>query len=312
MKKTILVYLTHPHVEAWNFKGGHKTLLSNQLGEYEVEVCLHSKEFISRLSKAHGAIVWFFKKEWVQIAKNLKWLATPAAGTDWISIPESENLKIFHGGFHGSLISESVLGAMLYFCKAFDISKEMQRKKKWARIKVSQQISTLQGANVTILGFGKIGQYIGRTLKPLGCRITGIRRRPEKCTDFFTAQDSVKTPDHLFDVLETTDHLISVLPGGNETKGLLTGEHFERLPKSSYFYNVGRGNVCEELVLVNTLRKGGIAGAYLDVFEKEPLPENSLLWEMENVLIQPHLSAAAPQYLDLFLSELCDSIKNLK
>ncbi len=312
MQKLILVYLTHPHVEAWNFKREHKVLLDKELDEYEVKLCFHSKEFISYLPNASGAIVWFFKKEWAPLAKNLKWVATPAAGTEWIDLKESENLKVFHGGFHGPLIAESVLGAMLYFCKAFDISKEMQRKKRWARVKVSEKISTLHEARVTILGFGKIGQSIGRTLKPLGCWITGIKQQPAKCTDFFTVQDSVKTPDQLFKVLETTDHLISVLPGGNETQGLLTREHFERLPKTSCFYNVGRGNVCEESVLVETLRNGEIAGAYLDVFETEPLPETSLLWESKNVLIQPHLSAAAPQYLDLFLKELCAKLKNLK
>ncbi|MCH7651734.1 MAG: D-2-hydroxyacid dehydrogenase, partial [Nitrospinae bacterium] len=75
-------------------------------------------------------------------------------------------------------------------------------------------------------------------------------------------------------------------------------------------YNVGRGNVIREADLVQALREKRIAGAYLDVFETEPLPESSELWDMENVLIQPHLSAASPHYLDLFVDELIPRLKN--
>jgi len=90
---------------------------------------------------------------------------------------------------------------------------------------------------------------------------------------------------------------------------LLTADHFQCLPRGSFFYNVGRGNVVTEEVLVQALKSDSIAGAYLDVFSTEPLPESSPLWEMDQVLIQPHLSAASPHYLDLYFEEL---IKRLK
>ena len=80
------------------------------------------------------------------------------------------------------------------------------------------------------------------------------------------------------------------------------------LPKSCYFYNLGRGNICQESDLVEALESEEIAGAYLDVFEEEPLPESSSLWKAGNVLIQPHLSAASPQYLQLFVEELAKRI----
>ncbi len=89
---------------------------------------------------------------------------------------------------------------------------------------------------------------------------------------------------------------------------MLKPEHFRALPQSCYFYNVGRGNIYQESDLVSALGTGEIAGAYLDVFGEEPLPETSKLWEMENVLIQPHLSAVSPQYLELFVEELAASM----
>jgi phosphoglycerate dehydrogenase-like enzyme len=256
------------------------------------------------LPSAKGVIVWFFKPEWENIASQLKWIATPAAGMDWIALEPGSNLKVLFGGFHGLMMAESVLGAALYFCKMFRFSGDLQKKKKWARVKLSQRISSLHQKRVTILGFGRIGQTIGRTFKPFGCHLAGVKRRAIDPPDYFDADDRIVTADQFEQVLPETDHLIFVLPGGKETEGLFTLEHFKQLPRHCIVYNVGRGNVYREMDLVYALRERRIAGAYLDVFETEPLPETSELWGMENVLIQPHLSAASPHYLDLFVEEL--------
>ncbi len=306
----ILAYLTHPHVEAWNFQDRHREQFSRQFPGVQLVVCRNSKEFLARLPGAEGAIVWFFKKEWVKISANLKWIATPAAGADWIEPGVEGPIPVFFGGFHGLMMAESVVGAMLNFCKAFALSRDLQKKKKWARVKISQKFSSLYQKRVTILGFGRIGRTIGRVLKPFGCRLTGVKRESMEPPDYFDRHDRVVTAGGLMAVLPETDHLIFVLPGGAETEGLFTREHFRQLPRHCLLYNVGRGNVIREADLVQALREKQIAGAYLDVFETEPLPETSELWGMENVLIQPHLSAASPHYLDLFVDELIPRLKN--
>jgi phosphoglycerate dehydrogenase-like enzyme len=217
--------------------------------------------------------------------------------------PDS-NLPVLFGGFHGQMMAESVLGAAFYFCKALRASRDLQKKKKWARVKISQKITSLYQKRVTVLGFGRIGQVIGRVFKPFGCHLTGVKRGAIEPPDYFDGGDKIVMADQLMEVLPETDHLILVLPGGVETAGLFTREHFKQLPRYSILYNVGRGNVYREADIVHALREKHIAGAYLDVFETEPLPETSELWDMENVLIQPHLSAASPHYLDLFIEEL--------
>lgn len=310
MIKKLLVYLTHPHVDTWNFKQEHKEILEAEVSGLKVTVCYNSGEFREHLPNAEAVAVWYFKKEWLDNAPKLKLIATPAAGTDWIEVSASENLKVSHGGFHGWMIAESVVGAIFYFCKAFSLSATMQSQTKWARVKISDRIKSLYGANVTILGFGKIGAIIGQALKPFGCTITGVKRVATEPPEYFSKADRVVTVDQLSEVLKTTDHLILVLPGGQDTQGILTREHFKMMPASSTIYNVGRGNVYKEEDLVDALSNGEIAGAYLDVFEKEPLPAESLLWSMDNVLIQPHLSAASPQYLELFVRELARRINH--
>ncbi|MDH3256521.1 MAG: D-2-hydroxyacid dehydrogenase [Nitrospinota bacterium] len=304
----ILIYLTHPHVEAWNFRDRHKEQFSRHLPGLSVVVCRNSKEFLARLPEAEGVVVWYFKREWQKASPQLKWIATPAAGKESIDLESGSSLRVLFGGFHGLMMAESVLGAVLYFCKAFQASHDLQKKKKWARVKISQKISSLYQKKITILGFGRIGQTIGRVLKTFGCQLTGVKREIIDPPDYFDGDDRVETIGRLMEVLPETDHLIFILPGGADTEGLFSRTHFEQLPRHCIVYNVGRGNAYREADIVRALREKHIAGAYLDVFETEPLPETSELWDMENVLIQPHLSAASPHYLDLFVEELIPQI----
>ena len=307
--KKLLVYLTHPQVDAWNFKPKHKGLLESRLSGTTVQICENSKEFKDNLPGADLAIVWFFQEEWLASAPRLKLIATPAAGKDWIPWQPPENLKLSFGGFHGPMISESVLGAMLHFIKDFSLSKTMQEKKKWARVKISSQQQSLYKSRVTILGFGKIGITLGGLLKQFGCSITGIKRTEIASPDYFSVEDDILTFDELESVLPETDHFVCALPGGEETNEIIKPRHFKKLPKTSFLYNVGRGNIYKESDLVHALQSEEIAGAYLDVFGEEPLPKASTLWELNNVLIQPHISAASPQYLELFVEELAKTIK---
>ncbi|MFQ5672323.1 MAG: D-2-hydroxyacid dehydrogenase [Nitrospinales bacterium] len=311
MTKTLLAYLTHPHVGAWNLKSRHSEKLSRELPGYKVIVCEESREFLKRLPEAEVAVVWYFKKDWLASAPKLKLLATPAAGREWIDIAPNCRLELSFGSFHGPMIAESVVGAALYFCKSFRFSTEMQQQRRWEREKIAQKIASLHGARVTLLGFGNIGRAIGRALKPFGCILTGIKRTPAPAPSYFSPEDRIVTADRLSEELGTTDHLILALPGGRQTDAIFTRNHFQALPPHCFLYNIGRGNVYREDDLVYALRKGLVAGAYLDVFDREPLPEDSPLWAMNNVLIQPHVSAAAPHYLDLFVEELIGRIKAL-
>ncbi len=296
-------------MDAWNFKPEHKALLQSRLPGTAVQVCANSKEFKDKLPEADAVVVWFFKEEWLENAPKLKLIATPAAGNDWIPWQPPANLKFSFGGFHGPMMAESVIGAMLYFLKALPLSMKMQRKKKWARVKISKKQQSLYKAQVTILGFGKIGNALGRLLKPFGCKITGIKRTEMVTPDYFDAIDKILTFENLKSALQETDHLICALPGGPETYEILQSIHFKNMPKTSFFYNVGRGNIYKESDLVEALQGGEIAGAYLDVFGKEPLSESSRLWGLGNVLIQPHISAASPQYLELFVEELAERVR---
>ena len=297
-------------MQAWNFFPSHGRFLENNVPGLKVSICLNSKEFLGRLPEAEVIVVWFFNADWLKKAPNLKLIFTPAAGKDWIKLDKSA-VRVSNGKFHGPMIAESVIGAIFYFLKDFHFSKKMQLQKKWARVKISERLGSLKGSKVTILGFGNIGQFIGKFLKPYGCIITGVKRTPIKDPDYFENCDRVVGVGEISEVLKTTDLLILALPGGVETKEILTYELLCKLPTHCYLFNIGRGNVYKEKDLVAVLNEKKIAGAYLDVFGVEPLSEESPLWEKNNVLIQPHISAASPQYMQLFVEELAEKIRNL-
>ena len=118
IKKNVLVYLTHPHVQAWNFLPNHGKFLKDSVPGLNLSICLGSKEFLKYLPEAEVVVVWFFNTVWLEKAPNLKHIFTPAAGKDWIKIDESK-VEISNGRFHGPMIAESVIGAIFYFLKAF-------------------------------------------------------------------------------------------------------------------------------------------------------------------------------------------------
>jgi phosphoglycerate dehydrogenase-like enzyme len=112
------------------------------------------------------------------------------------------------------------------------------------------------------------------------------------------------------DLLPTADHVVLVLPGGQETDELFTSEHFDMMKPGSCLYNLGRGNCYREEDLVRALTNGTLAGAGLDVFREEPLPHSSPLWKLPNVLITPHSSAISSEYLDLYMEEWVENVRN--
>jgi len=163
----------------------------------------------------------------------------------------------------------------------------------------------LRGSHVVILGLGNIGGWIGRMLKPFGVRISGMRRnmsRPRP--DWFTEEDCLFTQEQLNEVLPTANHVILALPGTIDTDNMLNGRRINLLRREATVINVGRGNSIEGIALYAALASGRIAGAFLDVFPEEPLPEDSMLRRCPHLWRLPHASAFSPDYLDLYVTDL--------
>jgi phosphoglycerate dehydrogenase-like enzyme len=219
---------------------------------------------------------------------SLEWLHTASAGVDH---------EVFHrflergvrlttsSGAHAVPIAQTVLLYLLALSRDLPGWLAAQHAHRWE----PRSIHDLQGDRVAVVGLGPIGLEIARLASALHMDVVGLRRRPrgdEPCPTL--------TLDRLSEVLPSVDWLVLALPLTTETRHTLDADAIALLPPRARVINIGRGALIDEAALVAALRSGGLAGAGLDVFEVEPLPSESPLWDLPNVILTPHSSGTNP------------------
>ncbi len=271
------------------------------------------EEFLRELPGAEIAVVWEFKRDWLEQGRDLRLVATPAAGMEWVEIRSRPGLEVAFGTFHGELMGETVVGMMLAFVRGIKASGDwLAAGEAWPRARLAESMRPLRGGRATILGFGHIGKWIGRLLKPFGVRVRGVNRSDLSRPDWFDAADSVHPMAELDRLLPETDHLILAVPGTTGSDRLVDARRLALLPRGAYIYNVGRGNAIDQPALIAALESGALAGAGLDVFATEPVPADDPIRRAPNLIILPHVSAFAPDYLNLYLNELIPRIQAMR
>jgi phosphoglycerate dehydrogenase-like enzyme len=307
--KTIGVYINHPRVRAWNFREGQKLGLAKLIPSARILICTNRAEFESILPKIEIGLVWYFREEWFARALHLEWLVTPAAGRDFLGAQPPPGIEVHNCHFHGQIMAETVAAMVLAHCRGILKAYSFKQSLSWPQAELEPYLTTLRGGRVTILGFGAIGRWIAGLLKPFGVIITGIKRKPAPAPSFFSGGDRIVTTPELDAVLPSTDHLILALPADTGTDNLINAQRLKLLPPQAALYNVGRGNAVDENALCLALKRGTLSAAYLDVFKEEPLPSDSPLLNCPNCFLLPHVSAVAPNYLDLFIEEVAREFK---
>jgi len=307
----IAVYLTHPTISCWQITSEQVARLCRSLPDDTITHCATETEFLQALPRAEGVLTWEFGRQRLKQAPELRWIATPAAGHEWIDIGSDTTIGVFHGSYHGELIGETVLAMMLAQARGVLKASCLQTLQQWPRVALGQHSRPLRGSHVVIVGFGNIGRWIARLAKPFGVRLTGVRRRATKDpAEKLDGAERIVPVTELDRVLPLADHLVVCLPKTAETDHLIDARRLSLLPRTACVYNVGRGNAIDENALTELLRTGRIAGAGLDVFEEEPLAKDSPLRRLPNVLVMPHAAALSPNYLDLFLDEFIERIRS--
>ena len=309
----IAVNIKHEQVESWNFQERHAEQLRARFPEASVTLCGDDAEFEAALPSADMCLVWRFKQEYFEMAPNLRIVSTPAAGRDYFTVTPPIQVTMLYGQFHGEIIGETVVGMLLAMTRGIIPALTTYAKAEWPRKELCPLMRPLRGSHVVILGFGHVGEWIGRLLKPFGVRISGLRRsafRP--APDWFEEGDCIIDESTLDDVLPTADHVVLALPGGPETDNFMNGHRIMLLRQGTTIINVGRGNSIEPMSLFSALSAGRIAGAFLDVFPDEPLPKDSYFRQCANLWRMPHASAISVNYLDLYVKDLARQIASLK
>lgn len=240
-----------------------------------------------------------FSPEDFKIAKQLKWLHLSSAGATHVLFPElvESNVIVTNSrGLYGIPIAEHILGMMIILARKLHEAYRFQLEGKWPRKEMFDRypsFSELYGQTAGVIGLGDIGLAVAERVKALGMHVIATKRHvgvPPPCVD------ELLGPEGLPYLLQTSDFVVIAAPLTPETRGLI-GEHELRLMKpTAYIFNVGRGAIIQETVLIRALREGWIAGAGLDVTEVEPLPLDSELLRLPNVLLTPHYSGLRSHY----------------
>lgn len=199
-------------------------------------------------------------------------------------------------GLHSKTVAEHALALTLNFVRFLPTLADAQERHYWAselggaqELYPADQVTTLLNANVTIWGFGSIGQQTAKLFDAFGAKVTGVARSAGERAGF-----PVIATEDIDELLKTTDILVMILPTSEETANALDADKLALLPKRSYVINVGRGTTVDEGALIAALNTGEIAGAGIDVAVVEPLPADSLLWGAKNLVVTPHAAGGRP------------------
>ena len=221
-------------------------------------------------------------------AGNLRWMQLASAGVpqDLCPVAQRMGIKITNlAGLYGPSIAEHALALMTMLARNLHAALRNQVQRRWDR-GVARTMSDLHGRTVAIIGLGNIGQAVARLARAYGMRVVGCRRR-EKLVPLV---DRVYPVPELRTMLAEADHVVVAAPLTSHTEGMLGVAEFAAMKRGAFYINVSRGGIAQEKALLDALQSGHVAGAGLDVFATEPLPQDHPFWSLPQVVVSPHYS----------------------
>lgn len=279
-----------------------------------------TEEFLARLPEAEILCAFSVPPNVRELAPNLRWLQFPGAGVD--SLRPTGLLNTDSGiiiatasGIHSTSISEYVFGSMLMFNRSWPEMVRLQDRHMWPRNSSWYNLGGRELIDQTlgIVGLGNIGRQIAHLGKAFGMRVIATRRsagaaheQPEPDVD------TLYPMGQLHEVLQQSDYVVLAVPLTPETAGLIGEPELRAMRQSAYLVNIARGKVIDEDALIRALREQWIAGAGLDVTAEEPLPSESPLYTMPNVILTPHISGESIHYEQRLAALFADNLRHYR
>lgn len=273
----------------------------------------HDRKEIEKALDEIEIAVGGFPLDLIPKARNLRWFQQWSAGADWLmrhpEVVEMNFILTNASGVHAIPISEHILAFMLTFSRRLHRAIRAQAHRRWA-FPGREEIFELAGKTMVLVGVGAIGSRTAKIASALGMRVLGVRRNPS--LGKVPGVEAIFGPGQLLDLLPEADFLVLAVPLTHETQGMIGERELRAMKPTAYLINIGRGGTVQEEVLIRALREGWIAGAGLDVFEREPLPEDSPLWTMDNVIITSHCSGRTPHYYERAMAIFLDNLQRYR
>ena len=294
----------------WTIPTAEVARIASALPDVEVIDARGPEERLRALAGADVLVATRINDAELAAARQVRWIHSTAVGVGALMRPAlvaSDIVVTNARGAHSEAIAEHAIALLLALRRRLHVAAAGQASHTWRQEAIAAERTALPSAShVVVIGLGSIGERIAAMAAGLGMRVTGVRRRPDLPAP--PGVSAVVGPDRLLDLLPHADAIVLALPRTEETRALIGFAEFACMRSSAVLVNIARGRLIEEAALVDALTHGRIAGAGLDAFEREPLPAESPLWDLPNVILTPHSAAFGRDYwtpvVDLFLDNM--------
>jgi phosphoglycerate dehydrogenase-like enzyme len=287
-----LLIVLHHRFDLWNAPLWFVERLVRDFPGLEITHLSNYEHIEDEIRDAEIVIAWSIRPEQFKSAKKLRWVHSPAAAVHQLMFPElidSDVILTNAREVHGPVVAEHTIALIFALAKKIPAAVRLQLRRLWGQEQMWNRLPRpreVAGAILGLVGIGSIGREVAKRASALGMRVIAVRDNPSK--EKLEDVEQVYGQGDLEVLLRQADYVVLALPITGSTQKLMNGERLSQMKTDACLINVGRGPLIDEAALIEALRNHRIGGAALDVFEHEPLPADSLLWDLENLLITPH------------------------
>lgn len=287
-----LLIVVHHRFDLWNVPAWFGQRLAEGFPQLQIALRDSYEGVEEHLREAEIIFTISLRPEQFAIARKLRWVHAPTAAVHQLLFPElvaSDVVVTNSREVHGPVVAEQVMALIFALAKKIPQAAAFQQQRIWGQQAIWSEGAKpreVAGATLGLIGVGSIGGRVARMASALGMRVVAVREHVEKGRP--EGVERVFAPSALDEILQQSDFVVVAAPLVNETRALINADRLRVMKPEAYLINVGRGPQVDADALVEALHDRRIAGAALDVFEREPLPADSPLWGAENLLITPH------------------------
>ena len=296
--------------ELWTAPAWFSERLRKDFPQLQIAHLPDYKRLTEEIADAEVFVGWSLRAEQVAAAKKLRWIHSTAAAVHQLLLPElvaSDVLLTNSTQVHGPVVAEHALALILALAKRLPSAGKLQERGVWGQTTLwEERPREVAGATLGVVGLGSIGSELVRLARAIGMRVVAMREHPEKGTG---GADAIYGPENLARLLAEADYVVLAAPLTEKSRALIDARRLAQMKPDAFLINVSRGALVDEAALAAALEKHTIAGAALDVFAAEPLPAESPLWRLENLLITPHTAAVTARLWERHYKLLADNLR---
>ena len=302
----------HHRFELWNAPEWLGPRLQEAFPQHSFVQLQNLDRLMEEIANAEVLIGWQLRPEQFRAARKLRWIHATTAAVHQLMFSElvAGEVRVTNStAIHGPVVAEHAIALVLALAKGLHVAAQYQAQRHWGQQDLWRRAlrpREIAGATLGVIGLGAIGRECVRLAKPLGMRVLGLREHPEKGSE---GADQVLDPTQIDQLLSAADYVVLAAPLTANTKALFNDAAFSKMRSDACFVNVSRGDLVDEAALERALRSRTIRAAALDVFQTEPLPQNSPLWTLETLLITPHSAALTDRLWERHYARITENLR---